>query len=81
MLSTNLTTPTLSTLAQALGHYLAEELANWRRRAEVRRMERRLEAELAAMTPRERQEIDVTRGNAAWAEFARANAWRTSHGK
>jgi hypothetical protein len=74
MLSTILTTPTFSTLAQALGLYPAEELANWRRRAEARRLERRLEAELAAMTPRERQEIDITRGNAAWAELARTNA-------
>jgi len=46
-------------------------LAGWRHQAEVRRTERRLQAELATMSPRERLDIDVTAGNLAWSDQRR----------
>jgi hypothetical protein len=77
MLSTTPTTPTFSGLAHALQQHVAETLGAWRRRAEAHRAAQRLEAELASMTARERQDLDVTRANNDWAEYARVNAWRT----
>ena len=41
-------------------------LTDLRRQAEARRTERRAQAELAAMSPRERLDIDVIAGNLAW---------------
>jgi hypothetical protein len=77
MLSTTPTTPTLSGLAHALQQHVAESLSAWRRRAETKRAAQRLQAELASMTARERQDLDVTRANNDWAEYARVNVWRT----
>ena len=45
-------------------------LAGWRARAKARGAERRLQAELDAMSPRERQEIDITAGNLALSGIA-----------
>jgi uncharacterized protein YjiS (DUF1127 family) len=58
--------PTLSHLFHAFGMNLSEGIANWRHRVEARLEERRIRAELDAMSDRERQEIDVTAGNNAW---------------
>jgi hypothetical protein len=49
---------------KALWHRLVDNLAN-------RLEERRAQAELAMMTPRERMDLDVTHGNLTGSEFAR----------
>ena len=50
-----------------IGINFQQSLANLRHRVEARLEERRIRAELDSMSERERQEIDVTRGNTAWA--------------
>jgi len=49
---------------KALWHRLVDSLAN-------RLEERRAQAELAMMTPRERFDLDVAHGNLVGSEFAR----------
>ena len=51
-------------LIKALRRRLVDSLANWLE-------ERRAQAELAMMTPRERFDLDVAHGNLTGSEFAR----------
>jgi len=46
-------------------------LGDLRRQSEVRRAERLAQDELAAMSPRERLDIDVTAGNLIWSDERR----------
>ena len=56
--------PSLIMPVKALWHRLVDSLAN-------RLEERRAQAELAMMTPRERMDLDVAHGNLIVSEFAR----------
>jgi hypothetical protein len=62
MLSTISNSPSLIPV-KALWHRLVDSLAN-------RLEERRAQAELALMTPRERFDLDVACGNLAWSTLA-----------
>jgi hypothetical protein len=66
MLNTISTSPSVIIPVKALWRRLADSLAN-------RLEERRAQAELAMMTPRERFDLDVAQGNLAWSEFARTS--------
>jgi hypothetical protein len=48
-----------------LFHHVADWLDAQRAQAEIRRAERRLQAELDSMSPRERLDLDVMAGNLA----------------
>jgi len=63
----NTITPTVNHVFHAFGMNFQHMLANLRHRIEAHLETRRLRAELDAMSERERQEIDVTLGNTAWA--------------
>jgi ElaB/YqjD/DUF883 family membrane-anchored ribosome-binding protein len=63
----NTITPTANHVFHAFGMNFQETLANLRNRIEAHLEIRRLRAEMDAMSERERQEIDVTLGNTAWA--------------
>lgn len=63
MLDTFSTSPTLIMPVKALWRRLVDSLAN-------RLKERRVQAELTLMTPRERFDLDVTHGNLTGSEFA-----------
>jgi hypothetical protein len=64
MLNTISNSPSLMMPVKALWHRLVDSLAN-------RLEERRAQAELALMTPRERFDLDVAHGNLIVSEFAR----------
>ena len=64
MLDTISNTPSLIMPVKALWHGLVDSLAN-------RLEERRAQAELAMITPRERFDLDVAHGNLVGSEFAR----------
>jgi hypothetical protein len=64
MLDTISNTPSLIMPVKALWHRLVDSLAN-------RLEERRAQAELAMITPRERFDLDVAHGNLVGSEFAR----------
>ena len=64
MLNTISTTPSVFIPVKALWRRLADSLA-------TRLEERRAQAELAMMTPRERFALDVAHGNLIGSEFAR----------
>jgi len=64
MLNTISNSPSLIIPVKALWHRLVDSLAN-------RLEERRAQAELALMTPRERFDLDVAHGNLIVSEFAR----------
>src|SRR3954452_19864925 len=64
MLNTISNSPSLIMPIKALWHRLVDSLAN-------RLEERRAQAELAMMTPRERFDLDVAHGNLVGSEFAR----------
>ena len=68
MLNMNMNTinPTVNHIFHGFGMNLQQAFANLRHRVEAHLEERRIRAELESMSERERQEIDVTRGNAAW---------------
>jgi len=66
MISMNTIQPTLSHLFHEFAMNLSNGIANWRHLVDARLEERRIRAELDAMSDRERQEIDVTAGNNAW---------------
>jgi len=51
--------------------WLSQLRADLHQQAESWRTERRLQAELASMSPRERLDIDVTAGNLAWSDECR----------
>lgn len=82
MVDPDLVRPTLRGLLAALRLHLAEGFTAWhaarRMRAELRRIgrcrEKRLQAELASMSPAERLDLDVTGGNAAWTARPSAGA-------
>jgi len=61
--------PSLIMPVKALWHRLVDSLAN-------RLEERRAQAELALMTPRERFDLDVAHGNLIVSEFARMSQCR-----
>ena len=61
--------PTLFNRIEGLRPRLAEVLADWRRRAGIRRAEQRLKAELASMSAHERIDLDVMSGNHASSGF------------
>jgi hypothetical protein len=63
MLNTISNSPSLIMPVKALWHRLVDSLAN-------RLEERRAQAELAMMTPRERFDLDVAHGNLTGSEFA-----------
>jgi len=63
---TNTINPTVNHIFHGFGMNLQQAFANLRRRVEAHLEERRIRAELESMSERERQEIDVTRGNTAW---------------
>ena len=63
----NTITPTLNDVFHGFGMNLQQSLANLRHRIEAHLKARRISAELDSMSERERQEIDVTAGNTAWA--------------
>jgi hypothetical protein len=66
MLGTNIISTELSYPARTLWRRLVVGFAD-------RLEERRLRAERAVLTPRERFDIDVAHGNLAWSEFARTS--------
>jgi uncharacterized protein YjiS (DUF1127 family) len=70
MLNMNVTHPTVAGFFHTVSQHCVEGFANWRHRAAARREERRARAELDALSPRDLQEIDVTRGNLAWSSEA-----------
>ena len=66
MYKMNTMTPAANHFFHGFGFNFQQSLANLRHRIEARLEERRIRAELDNMSERERQEIDVTRGNTAW---------------
>jgi len=64
----NTISPTVNHVFHAFGMNFQNTLANLRSRIEGHLETRRLRAELEFMSERERQEIDVTLGNTAWAD-------------
>ena len=62
----NTISPTVNHVFHAFGMNFQNTFANLRHRIEGHLETRRLRAELEFMSERERQEIDVTRGNTAW---------------
>ena len=66
MLNTISTSPSVIIPVKALWRRLADSLA-------TRLEERRAQAELAMMTPRERFDLDVAQGNLIGSKFARAS--------
>jgi len=64
MLNTISNSPSLIIPVKVLWHRLVDSLAN-------RLEERRAQAELALMTPRDRFDLDVACGNLAWSTLAR----------
>ncbi|EWY42360.1 hypothetical protein N825_20075 [Skermanella stibiiresistens SB22] len=66
----NVTQPSFAGFFHSVSQHCAEGFANWRHRAAARREERRARAEFDALSPRDLQEIDVTRGNLAWSSEA-----------
>ena len=73
MYKMNTITPTANHVFHGFGINFQQSLANLRHRIEARLEERRIRAELDSMSERERQEIDVTAGNIAWAALDRRN--------
>ena len=69
----NTITPTVNHIFHGFGMNLQQSLANLRDRVEAHLEARRLRAELDGMSERERQEIDVTAGNIAWAALDSRN--------
>jgi ElaB/YqjD/DUF883 family membrane-anchored ribosome-binding protein len=69
----NTISPTVNHVFHAFGMNFQHTLANLRDRIEAHLETRRLRAELDAMSERERQEIDVTGGNTAWAALDSRN--------
>jgi hypothetical protein len=69
----NTITPTVNHIFHGFGMNLQQSLANLRDRVETHLEARRLLAELDGMSERERQEIDVTAGNIAWAALDSRN--------
>lgn len=67
MYKMNTITPTANHVFHTFGLNLQQSFANLRNRVEAHLEARRLRAELDSMSERERQEIDVTLGNTAWA--------------
>ncbi|GEO42259.1 hypothetical protein GGE65_004637 [Skermanella aerolata] len=63
----NTISPTVNHVFHAFGMNFQNTFANLRHRIEGHLETRRLRAELEFMSERERQEIDVTLGNTAWA--------------
>jgi hypothetical protein len=63
----NTISPTVNHVFHAFGMNLQNTFANLCSRIESHLETRRLRAEWDAMSERERQEIDVTLGNTAWA--------------
>jgi hypothetical protein len=63
MLNTISNSPSLIIPVKVLWHRLVDSLAN-------RLEERRAQAELALMTPRDRFDLDVAHGNLAWSTLA-----------
>jgi hypothetical protein len=64
----NTITPTVNHVFHAFGMNFQHLLANLCHRIEAHLETRRLRAELDTRSERERQEIDVTLGNTAWAD-------------
>ncbi len=73
MYKMNTITPTVNHIFHGFGMNLQQSLANLRDRVEAHLEARRLRAELDGMSERERQEIDVTAGNIAWAALDSRN--------
>jgi|SoiMethySBSTD1v2_1073268.scaffolds.fasta_scaffold1821825_1 ElaB/YqjD/DUF883 family membrane-anchored ribosome-binding protein len=74
MYKMNTITPTANHVFHGFGINVQQSLANLRHRVEAHLEERRIRAELDTMSERERQEIDVTAGNTAWAALDRRNS-------
>jgi ElaB/YqjD/DUF883 family membrane-anchored ribosome-binding protein len=74
MYKMNTITPTANHIFHGFGMSLQQSLANLRDRVEAHLEARRIRAELDSMSERERQEIDVTAGNTAWAALDRRNS-------
>lgn len=70
MSNMHITESTHTGFFQTARRHLADAVGNWFRRAEAQLERRRLQAELDALSPRDRQEIDVTSGNLSWAAAA-----------
>jgi hypothetical protein len=73
MYKMNTITPTANHIFHGFGMSLQQILANLRDHVEARLEARRIRAELDSMSERERQEIDVTGGNTAWAALDSRN--------
>ncbi|UEM23833.1 hypothetical protein JL100_014170 [Skermanella mucosa] len=70
MSSMNVTQPIHTGFFHAARRILANTVAGWFHRAEAHLEQRRLQAELDSLSPRDRQDVDVTSGNLSWAAAA-----------
>ncbi|WP_158045611.1 hypothetical protein [Skermanella pratensis] len=66
----NVTKSSHTGFLHAARRFLANTVAGWLHRVEARLEQRRLQAELDSLSPRDRQDIDVTSGNLSWAAAA-----------